>query len=311
MAYQKHLSIYFSKTRSYFVAIEETESGILLTDIQSTSQPLSRTAISDELNSEGVNELRQSLINSDIKPDDISIVLPTDNFIISKIPFANSFTGNSLKELIELELKYHFDEIDINKIRINITPFIGKDSAKDFLLLTIFDKKLIDLCNDILSCINMTVKEILPSQFSVYRAFIHNYTKQSGNNLLLGINDNILEFSKISNSKPETLNFRAFESKEELNYIIFNDILKISNLEDINNIFLYGEQLTKQLYEIIRNKLTNIQIVLNRMSAFSKMRTNADKRIIDYCSRTAHIYPACIGACFKNTIETIELLNND
>lgn len=308
MTNHQHLSIYFSNTRSYFVVCEETKSGLLLTDIQSTSQPITQTRIINQLNAEGVNEIQQSLTNSNIKPNTVSIVLPSNNFIICQIPFVNNLTGSSLKQLIEMELKYHFDEIDINKISINITPFLGKDSTKDLLLITIFERKIIDLCNDILACIDTTTKEIVPSHFSVYRAFIHNYPEHSDNNLLLGINDKMIEFSLINNSRPETLNFREFDSEEELEHILYHDILDLTNIENTQNIFIYGEHLTKHIYDKISDYSTTINKSVARMSAFRKMQSKLDLRGNQYCARTTHIYPACIGTCCKNTIETIELL---
>ena len=76
----------------------------------------------------------------------------------------------------------------------------------------------------------------------------------------------------------------------------------------IDAIFLYGLSLTKEILIDVQESLGLIVPVIKRLNAFRMFSTSLTDREKEYCSRTAHIFPACIGAIMPNFQERLKLV---
>jgi len=64
----------------------------------------------------------------------------------------------------------------------------------------------------------------------------------------------------------------------------------------VETAFFFGSGLTIDIYAQGENKLAEMMMTTARFNSFRLVTTSLEQRDKDYASRTAHIYPACIGA---------------
>jgi len=123
------------------------------------------------------------------------------------------------------------------------------------------------------------------------------------------LNQNDIEIAYFVGGKPESAYFKLTADENTLDIVNteYNRIKTKTGKDDFT-IFAYGERLTAQFLEDF-SLIANAKV--HRLNAFRNYTTNLDDRAKKYCSRTAHIYPACLGAALPDFAEHIILFNTN
>lgn len=306
------LSLFFDVQRTYATVIQ-TDKGVKeLLYINSTEHPVSSSTLFGELNNQGIDELKALLKNINYIPDEINIALPNDNFVVTQIPYKDRMTGEELKELIELEIKHHYDnDVNIFKLNCILTPFFDNNQAPDYIFLTLFEKRLKGILEDLVGESGKVTK-ILTGQFAALNSFLYNYSDSLSNNIILfGIYENELEISLLTNGKPVTIYYKAFTNATDLLGIALSEYnnLKSEYTNGKYQVYSYGNRLTASFLEQLDLAIGENNI--KRMNAFRKFSTMLDTRTKEYCSRTAHIHAATLGASLPDFTEHILLFPDE
>lgn len=305
------LSLFFDVNRTY-IAVSQLKNEIMeLLYINSTEHPITAFDDLQQVEEAGKSELLNIFNEIDFKFDEINIALSNDNFAITQIPFKPDITGKELTTLLGLEIKHLYENKKFNELNFILTPFFENQSIGDYVFVTIYGNLIKKNLGSLLSP-KGKVNRITTNQFAALNSFKFNYPEYANeNNLLLGMYENELQVNLFINGKPFEIYFRLHHGGNDL---LKKSITEIQTLKDkykLHNIkvFVYGNLLTASILDKIALNFDRADIL--RLNAFRKYTTKLDDRIKEYCSHTAHIYPACLGASLPDFTEQILLIPDE
>jgi hypothetical protein len=303
------LSLSFDTGRTYVALTRFNDNIPELLFINSTEHPLDFSDDNNQSNQPGKDEIIKLLTQIEQKPDEIQVALTNEHFVLTKIPYKVGISGEEIKELISYEIENNYDSENVFDLNCILTPFFDNHRESDYIFLTMFRKKLSEHVNELLSDTGQ-VKKITTRQFAALNSFVFNYPElNKANTILFGLNQNDIEIAYFVGGKPESAYFKLTADENTLDIVNteYNRIKTKTGKDDFT-IFAYGERLTAQFLEDF-SLIANAKV--HRLNAFRNYTTNLDDRAKKYCSRTAHIYPACLGAALPDFAEHIILFNTN
>ena len=142
------------------------------------------------------------------------------------------------------------------------------------------------------------VAAVEASHLSSHRAVYFNYPEFADQcHITIGISSDFIDFSVMKDQTPVYYNWFNYEFPTEINHLCISEIQNITGnyYSDTSAVFLYGEGLTKQILDNLKSQLNGLGDSTFRLNPFRMMSTQLSRRLQDYCIRTAHLYPPCIG----------------
>ena len=121
------LNIFLDSERTYLSVISNGEQKPSVVYIDSFEKS-SISEISEKLESI-VSDLEQ-------KPDEINIILSSEDYVLTQFPHTENISGEDLKNVIDFEIKLHFGEIEPESIICLLTPLDNLASGPDYVLMT-------------------------------------------------------------------------------------------------------------------------------------------------------------------------------
>ena len=305
------LSLFIDVYRTYVTVTQCNNDTKGLLYINSTEYPLTTSTLANNLNTQGIEELQTLIRQLNYSIDEINVSLPNNHFVTTQIPYKDKMIGDELKELIELEIKYHYENTNIFNLNCILTPFFDNNKSPDYIFLTLFEKRINEILNDLFVG-NKKVNKILTSQFAALNSFIYNYPETSNDNVILyGIYENGLEISLLNKGKPVTIYYKSFDDTNNLLQVALDEYnnLRTDSPDTQYRVVAYGNRLTADILEKLDLSIGGNNV--GRLNAFRQYTTQLDDRTKKYCSRTAHIYPAVLGASLPDFTEHILLFPDE
>lgn len=289
------LSIFFSSDKVYCGLFKKTKQGIRLVDLSTTLDPIDLDDIDSELSTKATNQLTRCLNEFDEKIDELNIVLDNEHSFWTVIP-GNEYTKDKdLRKILELEIRNNVESFNLDDFEFRIYPHGKKDEEdNDQLFVIYFRKEIINNCNKILNIVGLEPKYIVTSQLASQNTIEYNYPDSSHlYSLLINKQEEFCDLT-VSNDK-KTFYYDLLKSGNDDNLISeIENVLNNLRSEDIQpgNLLLSGPKLTKEFIEKLNNETS---LEFNRINSFRLVRANVDKRMKDYCFRTAHLFAPVVG----------------
>ena len=303
------LSVFFNTDRIYLTAVEPTAKGLILRYVNSTESYFDLENPQDDSSVLCSQELEIYL--SEMNPDDIEkicVTIPAENVLVTQFPGMSGMTNDELRELVNLEIRQTYKLIDYDNFVSSVVPLMPRRDGKKMMLAAMIQKKIIATCKNMLLALNRPIDRIDIAQLNAHNSFLYNYPEHLINTVaIFGIQKQFIDVSLIVEGMPVCYYVVSMNAPSQLIEICSAELarLKREYAERLDCVYYFGLGLNQQIMTSLENASYEFTNQVGRMNAFRMMTTNLVKRDRDYCSRTAHVFPPCIGAAIPAYHDTI------
>ncbi|MFN3195140.1 MAG: hypothetical protein ACE364_04230 [Chlorobiota bacterium] len=294
------LSIFFSSDKVYCGLFKRSLKGVKLLDLSTTLDPIDLDDIDSEVSTKATNQLNRCLNEFDEKIEELNIVIDNEHSFWTIIPGNESTKNSDLRNLLELEIKNNVESFNLDDFEFRIYPHGKKDEEdNDQLFVIYFRNEIINNCTKILELVGLLPKYIITSQLASQNTIEYNYPDSSHLfSLLINKEEEFCDVTVSNDKKTFYYDLLKYENDEKLIADIKN-ILEKLGFEGIQlgNLLLSGSKLTKEFIDKL-NDVTNLEF--GRINSFRLVRANVDKRMKEYCFRTAHLFAPVVGGVLSS-----------
>jgi hypothetical protein len=305
------LSIFFSADHTYLTIVEDEPKGLKLKYIKSTSQKINLLNPSEESSISGKTELDEILSKLPYPVEQLVVTIPAENVLVSKFPGQEDISMNNLRKLVELEIKQNFPQFNYSDFSSTVVPLSPGLDGKQMMMGIIISKDVLASCTTLLKKLELPIKHIEISQLNTHSAYIYNYPEQADKTVaFFGIKNRFIDISVIQNKKPFYYNLVSYKDSKKICDICQNEFKLILSeyVKSVDLACFFGYGLNSDIFSEAKIKLADSGTSILRLNAFRMMSSDISNREKEYCSRTAHIYPPCIGGCIPFYHERIKLI---
>jgi hypothetical protein len=306
----KMLSVYFSSERTYLAVTESTAKGLSLVYLNATETPVD-LEVADDKNLEIAAQEMNALVHE--LGDDIerlSITLPSDNVLVTQFPYKPNMAAEDVKKLVEIEIKHAYPQFNYNDFISSVIHFAPRLDGKQMAMAEIIPKQSFISCRQLLQKVNLPISNIETSQLNAHTAFLYNYPEQAATvTAIIGVSKNFVDISVIKDKTPLYYSLAALKDPKDIGKVVEAELDKILTdyVTFVDCAYLYGEGLTKEMVDIVTSTLLGLVMEVGRLNAFRMFSSNLDARHREYCTRTAQIFPPCIGGCLPAYHQKVKL----
>lgn len=294
------LTVFFNTDRTYFALVEPGPKGLVLKYLNATEHPVDLEDTLSETSAAGIREINEILPQIP-RPDKVYVSLPQQNMFISRIPGNLNMSKDHLKKLVEFEIHGaypQFNSKDFTSIVVELGPKLDK---QEMLLVEIIPNNVILTTEVILAPLELPIECFDVSQMNIHSALLYNYPEEAEKAIaVMSFQDQFIDLSVIVNRIPIYYSLIKFNSPSDLPNILEEEFGKLMTdyIDYIETDYLCGSALTNEIVDVITAKLADFLMFGKRCNAFRMVSPAPElsQRMKDYCSRTQHIFSACIGA---------------
>lgn len=304
------LSVYFSSDRTYLSVVEPGSKGLNLKYINSTENPIDLENPDDLENMMAVKELKDLLAEIENPIDRVSVTLPADTVLVTKIPSKKNMQFEEIKKLVELEIRNAYPQFNYKDFIPSVLKFEPKLDGKEIMLAVIIPKINFISCRDILMELNTPISNIEISQLNSHSAFMYNYPERNKETVaIVGVGQQFVDVSVIKAGIPVYYNLAKLKDKEMIGDVCLEEFERITKnyAERIDSAYLFGEGLNIDMLVIAQSFLMGTVENVGKLNGFRMFTSQLDKRQRDYCSRMAHVFPPCIGGNMPSYYQKIKM----
>ncbi len=311
----KLLSVYFSSHRTYLAVVERNGKGLRLDYVNSTTQPIDLEAPEDGRNEEAAEELKELLRDLDKDITRVAISLPADSVLVTKIPGKKTTPYDEIQKLVELEIRQAYPQFNYEDFIPSAVNFAPKLDGKEVMLATIIPKQNFVASRNILNeVLEKPITNIEISQLNAHSAFLYNYPKRKKESVaILGVGDNFVDVSVLKSGELVYYSLSRLDDPEEIADVCLEEFDQITEkyVEELHSAYFFGEGLNIDALVIAQSLLTEKVPNIGKLNAFRMFTSNLSERERQYCSRSAHIFPPCIGGCLPPIHKKIKLYGDN
>jgi len=298
-------SIYFGKNLTLFAVIERTDDAFVLHYLNSLNSTIDINQLESPNTRNGINELTTVVKKFSNKIKKCFVTLTIEDVIITKIPGNIEPQSAEFVDLINLEIRQNFPTKNITNYRIKSMQILANDSNNSMFLTIMIEQELIQSVDKIISMIGLEVTDVSTSQISAINTLSYNYPDVKMTNIIVNVYEEMLEYLIMQDKK--LLGYESVFVSKDKNIFKTNEnkitnILKELKINQIENIYYFGTNLTKENYTVYWEVGMQLGGDTKRLNPFRMFKNNLEKRDIEYCARTFHIYPPCIGGVLPTQI---------
>lgn len=304
------LSVFFNIDRTYIAILSPTDKGLSLDYIDATREQIDLENIYDAEQDAGVQELHSFIQKIQHKINRVTVTIPAESVFVSQFPGQIGMSTEQLNKLVNLEIKQAYPQYNTDEFVSNIIPMEKNKKGASMMLASIMQKDIIETCKQIFKDY-LPVTNIEISQLNAHTAFLYNYPESFNKNIMiLGVQDQFIDLSVISNSKPIYYNLLSFPNKDKFNEIVKDEYNKLKEevIDRIDGIYFFGTGLTKPIYANTLALSEDLNVEIKRLNAFRMVESKLEERQNNYCKIMQHVFPPCIGAAIPAYHERIRLL---
>jgi len=298
----KTLSIFLNTDRVYITGLVIEEKRAILEYIDSTNHHFDFENTNSPESKNALGEIEVILNELPFKPDRLTVTIPSESIFVTKFPIKANFTDIEYKKLIEFEIRQNLPQFNYNDFYIKIIPI--EKGNEQFALAMIYLKNDFNFLQQFFSQFDLKVSNFEISQLAAHNSFMFNYPEMREKNvLIIGLQGLFLDYTVINNGNMLYYNLNSLPSPSQIGEITEKEYNKIvGNItQTIDACYFFGGSLNKDLSMALWETSMMLGIMeAKRLNPFRMMTTNLDKRHKEYCSRTFHIFPPCIGSALKD-----------
>lgn len=306
----KTLSVFFNIDRTYLTLVDGKKEGMELLYLNTTESRIDLEFPDSDASVLGAQELEIMMSEFAADVDRLTVTLPAESVLVTKFPSKENISKDDLCKLVDFELRQNFPQFNYNEFTISATPLEPRLDGKLMMLGVIIPNNIFDTASKVLKPVGKNIDFIEISQLNAHSSFLYNYPETAKSNVaLISVQSQFLDISLSKDGKPAYYSLQSFSSIDKIGEIIEKEFARIltENAQTIDTAYFFGSGLTKEILMICWETAMMLGIEAKRLNAFRMMKTGLSKREREYCSRTFHLYPACIGASIPPYHERIKL----
>lgn len=305
---ERTLSVYFNVDRTYLAVLAYHSDGATLELVDSTENAIDPGYPEKESTKKGIEELNGIISNLPRDIDRLSVTLPAESVLVTQFPGKSSMEPDKIRKLANLEVRQNFPTFNFEDFYINVIPLNNENG--NMMLGVIIANEYIRTCKNILSGLEMPINKIEISQLNAHSAFLYNYPeKHDATVALLGIEEQFIDISVIRENQPAYYNLLSLSDPGGISELLENEFNKIipDVVDSIQGAYFFGTALDKDILLASWETCMMLGMEAVRLNAFRMMSTDLDKRTREYCSRTLHIFPPCIGGALPTYHKKVKI----
>lgn len=308
---KKVLSIFFNIDRAYLTGLTIDESGVSLDYINSTIHHVDLENIKTDESRNGVAELSKFFFEMDFYPDEVSITLPSESVLVTKFPGKIDMSDEEIRELLNLEIRQMYPNCDQNDFTTLVVPMLPEKSKLHQMVAVIVPKEDFQVIDDLMQIVNKPVVKFDITQLNAHTCFLFNYPEMAEKTVLLvSVQGQFMDISVVKEGQPIYYNLVSLPDYNKTGELLELEYEKIvpEFTAAIDACYFFGAGLTKPVSMMLWETASLLGIFeAKRLNAFRMLKNNLTKREKEYCSRTLHIFPACIGAGLPSQHKVINI----
>ncbi|MBX3043290.1 MAG: hypothetical protein KIT33_14775 [Candidatus Kapabacteria bacterium] len=297
---KKILSIFLNIDRAYLTGITIDESGVSLDYINSTIHHIDLENFKTEESRNGVAEMNKFFFEMDFEPDEISVTLPSESVLVSKFPGKHDITDDELTQLLNLEIRQLYPQCDPKDYTTYAVPMLPDNPKLHQMMAVIVPNEDFKALEELVQILNKPIVKFDITQLNAHTCFLYNYPEMVDKNIIfVCVQGHFMDVSVLSAGKPIYYNLLAVSDFKKVGEFLEKEYDKIvpNYVDEIHACYFFGVGLTKEINMMLWETASLLGIFeAKRLNSFRMLKSNLSKREKEYCSRTLHIYPACIGA---------------
>lgn len=297
----KNISFFFAPDRVYAAAVAKNEKGYELTDVHATENPIDLEDLDSAESQKGLEDLQNFFESVGKEFSRIAATLSPEHVLVSQFPGSAGMKASDVRSLVDLEMRQSYPRFDAKDFSVMCTPLSPSKAERKMMLATIVEKKIFSNVKKVLEPLGSLVDNIEISQLNAQDALLFNYPERAGETIAsIGLDDRFIDIGTLEKGEPAYYNLMSFSDPSEVPLMIEEEVNKLheSYVEQIKAIYFYGSGLTKDVLMQVWETAMLLGLEATKLNAFRMLTASVGKREREYCSRTAHIFPPCVGGCF-------------
>lgn len=303
------LSVFFGVDRTYATVMTPTAKGLTLDFVDATRNPIDLENEDDEISQAGLMELNEFIDKVEKDVEKVSVTIPAEISFVTQFPGQKDMPKEELNQLVDLEIKQAFPQFNPEEFVTTVTPMEPTKDGTNMMMASIVQRDILDSIANIFQN-KLAIQNIEISQLNTHSSFLYNNPEAANKTIMiLGVQEQFIDVSIIKNSKPAYYNLLSLSNPDSLGELFeeeFNKVLQ-TTVDQVDGAYFFGVGLTKDLYFKAWETSMAIGLETGRMNCFRMVESSLDKRVKDYCSRTMHILPPCVGGHIPPYHERIRL----
>lgn len=291
------LSVFFGTDRTYVGMIGQGEKGVELHYVNTVPSVLKGE--NDYL--DVLMELEAFLPPIAAEAKRLQMCIPAENVFVHQFPAVARNNVDQLKALLQFEIKQAYPLHTFDDFSTTVYPLVPRLDGKEMMIAVMIDKKYLMACEFVLGVAAIPLDRTGISQFAAHGALLYNYPEHAENTVaLFTVQESFMDVSILKKGKLAYYNLISLPRHEDLGAVCNAEIEKLlagQYVSFIDEAFMLGSGLT-QADLAAASKVLSIPV--RRFNTFRMMTTKLSQRDREYCARTAHLYPPCIGAALPD-----------
>lgn len=300
-------SIYFDNDHVFLSLIERDSKGLSLAYVNSTTRPVDFFQMGEPAFDEMVAELQETLAEIAFAATRVTVALAMENLEFRHLPAPENLATNEMQRLLEFELAQMYPGQDLKQFSTDVFPLRARLDKSSHALAVITDRQVRARLDTILEVLGAPVTSVLPAQVAAQNAVLYNYPERTDHSIMLvGIQGKYADVSIMQGTTIAYQNVLSIPPGTNLGEMCNNELeTALSNyVPFVDSILMFGYGLHNSALSEVRS---HVEIPVERCNAFRMFTTTLGSRERDYCARTAHIFPPCVGAALPLIQPTITL----
>lgn len=304
------LSVFLNTDRVYIAVAQQLEKGMQLLYANSTDYAIDLDLYEEGSSYPEIGDLQNLLLNLPFKFTQLTVSLPAESLFVTQFPGRPGITDSELITLVNIELRQNFPQLDSKDFMCTLLPLGNKLIGNNNVISIIAQKSTANICKQILEPLGLPIHRLEVSQLNALNSFLYNYPELNDKcTVLFGIQNGFIDISVVSNKSVLYFQLRTYSKERMIPDICKEEIEKLFEeyTLSIDSVFLYGVSLNSEILYHVNLAISDMITEVKRLSAFRMFKTDFDYRDREYCSRTAHIFPSCIGAIIPSYLSKLKL----
>ena len=308
---KKILSIFLNLDRTYLTGMSMDEDGVSLDYINSTIHHIDLEGFKSDESRNGTSELNKNFLEMDFEPDEISVTLPSESVFVTKFPVNLDLSDDEISQMLNLEIRQMYPQCEREEFITFIVPLLPENPKLHQMMGVIVPKENLIAIDELVKVLNKPVVNFDIAQLNAHTSFLYNYPEMADKTVLfLSLQGQFMDVSILKAGQPVYYNILAISDYNQTGDILEKEYAKIvpDYVNGIEACYFFGAGLTKNISMMLCETAGLLGIFeAKRLNAFRMVKSNLSKREKEYCARTFHIFPACIGAALPSQHKIINV----
>ena len=305
------LSIFFNTDRTYVTKVLNSPDGLKLEYLNATNTPIDLDSLHSDEQTQAFDEIDQIILQAGIDFDNISIIFPADSLLISHMPSKKGITREEIMNLIGIELKRTFPNLNITNFQIQVFQLSENKSKINKQIAVVYQNNDLSVFEQYFLKYEKEINFPYVSQIAAANCFMYNYPElKVKNSAVVGIQNNYIDFCVISKGNLVYFGLENYISSDQIPMALETQIEKVMNeiVDDLGGgIYFYGRDVNQQTFINCWETSMIFGAEGKRLGTFRMLKSELEERDLEYTFKTAQYYAPCIGASIPLYFDSIIL----